>query len=191
MRGRLTLISHAATAAQRRAAFPMDEGVEQSEIAKIANLNWCLPRAQQVFSGPERRVQETARATGLTASISMDLRDWDYGDWRGRNLDDLQPEDPQGVAAWLTDPYANPNRGETLGALLTRVEHWIGELKNSGHTIAVTHPAFIRAAVIHALGAAIQVFWRIEIAPFTVTDLRFNGKVWSVRSTACTLRTSD
>jgi broad specificity phosphatase PhoE len=58
------------------------------------------------------------------------------------------------------------------------------------HTIAVKHQAVVRAAIIHALQIPTQTFWRIDFAPFTVSDLRFNGTLWTVRSTGCALNKS-
>src|SRR5664279_5231262 len=56
MSARLLLISHAATSATRRAAFPLDEGIE----AVTAPKPWELPRADRAWCGPERRTRETA-----------------------------------------------------------------------------------------------------------------------------------
>ena len=184
---RLTLISHAATQAQRRAAFPSDEPLEQQEISKIALLSWKAPRAHQVFSAPELRTQQTVQALGLAATIAIELRDCDYGIWQGRELSNLQTQDPEGVAAWLTDSGAAPHGGESIASLISRVGRWFDQLKEDGHTIAVTHPAVIRGAVIHVLNAPLSSFWRVDIAPLTLTDLRFNGRVWTLRSCASSL----
>lgn len=191
MATRLTLISHAATQAQRRAAFPLDEPLDEREIAKIAALGWKAPRAQRILAGPERRTQETARALGLSAAIAADLRDCDYGLWRGRELSELQSLDPEGLVAWLTDPIANPHGGESIVSLIDRVARWMDKGMDEGmeaaHTIAVTHPPLIRGAIVHALQVPPAAFFRIDVAPLSVTDLRFNGKVWTLRSTGCGL----
>jgi broad specificity phosphatase PhoE len=184
---RLTLISHAATQAQRRAAFPLNEPLDNTELPKTASLNWHPPRAQQIYVAPEQRTQQTAQALALSAITSADLRDCDYGIWQGRTLTDLQSESPESIAEWLTDPTATPHNGESITGLISRTATWLDTLRDSGHTIAVTHPAIIRSAIIHALNAPAQSFWRIDIAPLTVTDLRHNGRVWTLRSTALPL----
>jgi broad specificity phosphatase PhoE len=184
---RLTLISHATTAAQRRAAFPLDEPLEQQEISKIASLGWKAPKAQMILSAPELRTQQTALALGLTATITDELRDCDYGGWQGHEFSSLQTQDPEGVAAWLADPTAAPHGGESIANLIDRVGRWLDQLKENGHTIAVTHPAVIRGAIVHVLNAPLHSFWRIDVAPLTLTDLRFNGKVWTLRSCASSL----
>jgi broad specificity phosphatase PhoE len=51
-------------------------------------------------------------------------------------------------------------------------------------TIAVTHPSVIRAAIIHAIDATPQSFWRIDIAPLPLTTLSRNNGRWSLGSGA-------
>jgi broad specificity phosphatase PhoE len=184
---RLTLISHAATDAQRRSAFPLDEPLEEREVAKIAALGWNPPRAQRVVSGPERRAQQTAEALGLTAEVEVELRDCDYGEWRGCTLSEVELRQPEEVFAWLTDPGAAPHGGESILHLLTRIGGWLEEQRAPDHTIAVTHAAVIRCAIVHALQAPPSAFWRVDIAPLSITDLRWNGRVWTVRSSGCAL----
>ncbi len=187
MTTRLSLISHAATQAQRRAAFPLDQALEEQEISKITSLAWKAPRTQKVLSAPELRTQQTAQALGLTATIAVELRDCDYGVWQGQELSSLQTQDPEGIAAWLEDPAAAPHGGESIADLVGRVGYWLDQRQDDGHTIAVTHPAVIRGAVVHILNAPLHSFWRVDIAPLTVTDLRFNGRVWTLRSCASSL----
>ncbi|MHB1796159.1 MAG: histidine phosphatase family protein, partial [Acidobacteriaceae bacterium] len=57
----------------------------------------------------------------------------------------------------------------------------------SAHTLAVTHPAVVRAAVVLTLQAPAQSLWRIDIPPVSVTDIRSNGQFWSLRSSGCPL----
>jgi broad specificity phosphatase PhoE len=189
MTARLTLISHAATPSLRRAAFPEDETLELSEIARIEALAWTAPRAQHLLTAPEKRARETADALGLQASEDDGLRDCDYGSWRGLDLNEVEQNNPDGLMAWLTDSSAAPHHGESLGALFIRVGAWLNaQQQQAGHTIAITHPAIVRCAIVSSLGAPTSAFWRLDIAPLSLTDLRFNGRAWTVRSTACPLR---
>jgi broad specificity phosphatase PhoE len=184
---RLTLISHAPIHAQRRAAFPLDEPLEQAEIEKAGAVEWSGPPAERILSAPERRTLQTAKALGFLPESVPELRDCDYGAWTGRELSQLQSDRPQEVAAWLSDPGAAPHGGESILQLITRIGTWLMEQRAPGHTIALTHPAVIRGAVIHALQAPPLSFWRIDIAPLSLTDLRWNGRVWTVRSSGCAL----
>jgi len=184
--GRITFISHAPTAAVARAAFPLDDPIEPREFERLQSTGWVRPRARQVCTGPEQRTRQTANALGLDSILVAELRDLDYNSWRGRSLDEIQADDLEGITRWLTDIDAVPHGGESVASLLTRVEGWLA-IHCSGHTIAVTHPAVIRAAIILALRAPAQSFWRVDIPPASITDLRWTGSGWSVRCSGCRL----
>jgi broad specificity phosphatase PhoE len=187
---RITFISHGSTLALRRAAFPFDEPLVDGEIDRIAALGWTVPRVQHVWCGPESRTQQTASAFGLESLVRAELADVDYGNWNGKDIDDIQTSDPEGLAAWLTDLKANPHGGESLAQLIARLEKWMTGQTSSGHTLAVTHPAVIRAAICYALQTPPESFWRVEIVPLSLTDLRFNGRFWTVRTAGCPLQYS-
>lgn len=93
---------------------------------------------------------------------------------------------PAAVHAWLTDPDAAPHGGESLTVLLARVGAWL-DADHAGddaaHVVAVTHAAVVRAALVVTLGAPASAFWRIDIAPLTVTVLRGRPGRWTVRGT--------
>jgi broad specificity phosphatase PhoE len=171
---RLVLISHAATEAQRRAAFALDEPISERRFS------WTAPARVMAWSSPEQRTRQTAELLGLSAGVADDLRECDYGLWRGLSLEEVQAKDPEGVLAWLTDPGAAPHGGESLVDLIARVGVWMDEQCMGKDTVVVTHPSVIRAAIVHALQIPVQTFWRFDIAPLTLTDLRFN-RTWTVR----------
>jgi broad specificity phosphatase PhoE len=50
-----------------------------------------------------------------------------------------------------------------------------------GHTIAVTHPTVIRAAIVTALQTPISSFWHIDIEPLATVRMTSNGSRWSLR----------
>jgi broad specificity phosphatase PhoE len=183
-RARLTLISHAPTSAVRRAAFPCDESIEEIARERVREMKWHFDRA---CCGPEKRTQETAMALGLSATVDPALRDCDYGRWSGRDLSELQLKHPEEVALWLSAPEAAPHGGESIHNLIGRVARWLAEQTKSGLIIAVTHPAVIRAIIVTVVEAPAQAFWRIDVAPLTLTDIRFNGRSWSLRSTGAPL----
>jgi len=168
-----------------RAAFPLDEPVEQRELEKLGSIGWIPPRARQVYAGPEQRTRQTANALGLNPILAAELKDLDYSSWRGKSLDDIQASDLEGVSRWLTDIESAPHGGESVASLLTRVGCWLVGQQHSGHTVAVTHPAVIRAAIILALRAPAQSFWRMDIPPVSITDLRWKGGLWSMRCSGC------
>jgi broad specificity phosphatase PhoE len=185
MPARLTLICHGATAATRAAAFPRDEPLEDGVVEHAKALGLSLRRNDRAVTSPALAARQTAAALSLDAGVHPALRDCDYGHWCGRKLTDIQATHPAELAAWLSDPGASPHGGESLLALMLRVSDWMAErLHDDGHTIAVTHAAVIRAAVIDVLGAPSQSFWRIDVEPLSFVDLRSDKRRWVLRATA-------
>jgi broad specificity phosphatase PhoE len=186
MTARLIFICHATTDAVRKAAFPYDEPLSARGRAEAAALAGGLPRADRCWTGPELRTRQTAEALGLNADIEPLLRDCDYGNWRGRTFDDVQAREPDAAAAWLGDPVATPHSGESLLTLMQRVATWLaGELPHHRLSILVTHATVIRAAIVHAMAATPQSFWRIDVTPLSCTRLSGNDGRWNLVSTGC------
>ena len=184
---RLTLISHAATLAVKRASFPLDEPVIDEEMQKVEAIAWTAPRTHQICCGPEKRVQQTAKALGLDWTVTSEIADVNYGIWSGKGIEEVHALDPIGLAAWLTDVEAAPHGGESFRQVIERIGNWMENQTRAGHTLAVTHPAVVRAAILYAMQAPPSSFWRLEIAPLSITDLRYNGRLWTVRSTGSAL----
>jgi broad specificity phosphatase PhoE len=182
MPARLTLICHGPTAATRASAFPLDEPLEDGGVEQARALGPSLRRWDRAATSPALRARQTAEALSLDAGVHPALRDCDYGRWCGRTLADIQAAHPAEVAAWLSDPAAAPHDGESLLALMRRVSDWMADrLHDDGHTVAVTHGSVIRAAVIDVLGAPSNAFWRIDVEPVSIVDLRSNKRRWVLR----------
>ncbi|GGF09481.1 phosphoglycerate mutase [Aliidongia dinghuensis] len=184
---RLTLLSHAALrhapgARGTALRFPADEPADPIGLAAAAALGPALGRFARLLTASEVRARQTAEALGREPIVVPDLRDCDYGRWRGRSLEEISAEDPAGTAAWLADPAAAPHGGESIVALITRVGAWLDATPGQGHTVGVTHPAVIRAAIVHALGALPAAFWRVDVEPLSVADLRWHAGRWTLRA---------
>ncbi len=183
MARRLTLICHGATAATRAGAFSDDEPLEAKALAAARALSDHGGRVDRALVSPALRARQTAHAMGLVAVEDAELRDWDVGTWRGRSLAMLQAEAPDALAAWRSDPSAAPHGGESLTRLLARVAEWLGHVDTAaGHVVAVTHAAVVRAVVLAALEAPAAAFWHLDVVPLSRTDLRTDGRRWTLRT---------
>jgi broad specificity phosphatase PhoE len=181
---RLILVRHASTEAVRRGAFPLDEPLDGHGAADAAAASTTIPRIDEAWCGSSIRARQTAQALGLDARVDAALDECDFGRWRGRLLSDLHAEDPDAVAAWMGDPTAAPHGGESIVDLLDRVNAWLAaRAGRGGRTLAVTHAGVIRAAIVVALGAPAQAFWRIDIAPLSHTVLHEHDGHWTLRRT--------
>jgi broad specificity phosphatase PhoE len=153
---RLTLISHAMTDALAAGRFPADEPINDTGrhlVEAVAAFEFVGHTRQ--LTGPERRARQTAQLLGLQAATEPRLADLDCGRWRGEVLANIGPVD---------------------------LEAWLDSLTDDAlRTVAVTHPAVIRAAILLALDTQAKSFWRIDIAPLSQTVMHFRGGRWTLR----------
>jgi broad specificity phosphatase PhoE len=178
---RLTLISHAMTDAMAAGRFPADEplnDIGRRQAEAVTGLQ--VPGRTRQLTGPERRARQTAQLLRLDAVPDPRLADLDCASWRGQTLAEVRQDD---LAEWLTDPARSPHGGETIVDLIGRVATWLASLTEDAKsaTVAVTHPAVIRAAVLLALGAPPKSFWRIDVVPTGRTVMHFRGECWTLR----------
>jgi broad specificity phosphatase PhoE len=175
---RLTLVSHAMTDATAAARFSADEPLNDSGCRQAA-VGFEIKSGTRQLTAPERRARQTAQLLGLRPVTEPRLADLDCGRWRGSALDDVAPAD---LDVWLTDPLQAPHGGESIVDLVGRVAAWLASMADSAsHTVAVTHPAVVRAAILVALDASPNAFWRIDIKPLSRTVLHCRGAVWTLR----------
>jgi broad specificity phosphatase PhoE len=180
---RLLLVRHAATPATRTFAFPGDEALDERGRADAAALAHALPADPgEVMCSPAQRCRQTAAAAGLADPlIDARLAEGDFGTWAGRTLEDVHTEDIDAATAWMTDPDAAPHGGESLSAFSARVAGWLDEqAEHDGRAVAITHGGVVKAAVVHALGAPVMSFWRVDVAPLSVTTLHAHQGRWTV-----------
>ena len=188
MTARLILICHGSTDAIRSSSFPADEPLEEPSATRAAALADALPNAHRCWTSPELRTRQTAQSLRLNADLEPTLRDCDYGRWTGRKFDEVQASEPEAIASWLRDPAAAPHGGESIIALISRIGEWLASQQmRHQRVIAVTHPAVIRAAIVHAIEAGPQSFWRIDIAPLSLTRLSGQRGRWNLSAAGCTV----
>jgi broad specificity phosphatase PhoE len=177
---RLTLVSHAMTDAMAAGRFPADEplnGVGHRQVKKAGRVDITGDTRQ--LAGPEQRAQQTAQLLGLHAATEPRLADLDCGRWCGQTPRAVGPAD---LEMWLTDPARAPHGGESIVDLIQRVAGWLQSLTHSASpTVAVTHPAVIRAVILQALDSPPKSFWRIDVAPVSRTVLHFRNGRWTLR----------
>lgn len=177
---RVMLISPPADRYAREARVGDDTAApDDAAVRRVQDAAAALPVPGRRLKPPSS-LYELAR--GLPTCSEPALADWDLGTWRGRRLDELSGADPAGVRAWLTDPAAAPHGGESLLALVARVGAWLDTLPaEGGRVLAVASPAVIRAATTHALTLPPPAFWRLDVAPLTVTELSGRSGRWNLR----------
>lgn len=178
---RLTLVSHAATAAMRQVVFPVNEPLDPRSANKVAALAGALGRVDAAWTSPALRAVQTATALGLDAALDPALADLYMPRWSGRSLAEVEASDAAGLLQWATDPTASPHGGESVKDLLERVMTWLETITgHNGRLVAVTHAALIRAAIIIALDASPKSFWRIDVEPLRFTTFLRRSGHWTL-----------
>ncbi|BBX99403.1 histidine phosphatase family protein [Mycobacterium lacus] len=171
---RLTLVSHGMTDAMAAGRFPVDEPLNDIGRRQVEALD--VRGGTRQLAAPELRARQTAQLLGLRAMTEPRLADLDCGRWRGETLEGVAAEE---LRVWLTDPARAPHGGESIVDLIDRVAGWLASL--TGNTVAVTHPAVIRAAIVRALDIPSKSFWRLDIRPLSRSVLHSRGQCWTLR----------
>ncbi len=175
---RLTLICHAVTPLQKQGRFPDDESVAMDWQGAALSLAERYKKSPRLVCGPEARTRQTAGLFGAHAVIEDALRDADFGAWKGQDIGHIESAQ---LNAWLTDSTCAPHGGESVQQICGRVAQWLKSLETEpGHVVAVTHPFIIRAALLNVMQLPMTMFYRIDVEPLAITELRFNS-VWRLR----------
>ncbi|MER7550393.1 histidine phosphatase family protein [Streptomyces anulatus] len=181
---RVMLISPAMNAALREARFDGDAPLDRSGRERANAAADAVPTAGLTLSGPSERCRETSEALGLAARTEPALAGWDLARWSGLRLDDVAAAEPARMSAWLGDPSAAPHGGESLRDLVGRIGGWLDSLAGPDApgtaVLAVAEAAVVRAAVVHGLRLPAEAFWRLDVAPLTLTELSGRSGRWNV-----------
>jgi broad specificity phosphatase PhoE len=179
----MTFICHGPTAATKSAGFPADEPLVDSQAAAASRISAVLRHAHAFLSAPELRTRQTAAMLAGEFAVDPSFRDLDYGRWSGRDMTEVAESEPESLTAWITDVAAAPHGGESIAAMIVRIGARLAtQIDAGGHTVVVTHPAVIRAAVIAVLDAPAESFRKIDVRPFCIAELTSDGRRWALRS---------
>lgn len=176
---RVMLVSPAITAALREARFSGECPLDESGVREARAAAPSVPPADLLVRGPSLRCRQTAEALGVRAIASEQLADWDVGSWTGLTLEQVHTQEPESVAHWLHDPTAAPHGGESLLELCARAGQWLESLPDT-RVLAVAEPALVRALTVAALGLPPSVFWRLDVGPLSLTQLKGRGGRWNL-----------
>jgi broad specificity phosphatase PhoE len=175
------LVRHAPTGATRAAAFPVDEPLDERGRAAARSLARAVPARAALVSSPALRCLQTAEATGRRFECEPQLAECDFGRWAGTRLADIVASNRDAARAWMAEPDARPHGGESLSDFARRVADWFdAQAAERGALVAITHAGVVRAALVRALDAPMEAFWRLDIAPLSVTELHAHDGRWTV-----------
>jgi len=173
MTQRLLVVAHAATPATRALLFGSSGTLLPGEITRLSGrvVSWSR--------GPEEACEGTAVRLGAAAEPIAELRECDFGAWTGKVLAEIASEDAAGLESWLHDPSAAPHGGESFAELITRVGRVLDDHPwPEGRSVIIVTPLVVRALLVHALCAAPEVIFHIDVAPLSRASLSRSNSVW-------------
>ncbi|MCG8429505.1 MAG: alpha-ribazole phosphatase family protein [Chromatiales bacterium] len=145
----------------------------------LSDLGWQQMRQavegirpwQRIISSPLLRcaefAQELSDKLDLPWRAEPRLREIGFGDWEGKDYDQLRIDDPEGLAGFWRDPTAHPAPGgETMASFQSRVEAGWQDLltQHQGeHLLLVAHGGVNRLIIAQVLGLPIANMFRMEV----------------------------
>lgn len=160
----------------------------QEEAQKIAQ--WIVQRSPQIdaiYTGSSLSCIQTAkyiaREYAMEPIIYPELRNQNYGVWKGLSFSDIEEKYPETLDKYhaLPSSYA-PDGGETLLEFDERVENTLNYLIDeniSKRIIVVTHSNFIRAAIRNALDIPVENQNRVFIPTGSASQVKYY-KGWNI-----------
>ncbi|HET6912210.1 MAG TPA: histidine phosphatase family protein [Rhodanobacteraceae bacterium] len=183
MTTRFLLVRHATCAQTDRILLgrsldpPLDARGRAQARALARQLRGEMPA--RIESSPRKRTRQTAHtiAAALHREIQIEpeLDELDFGDWAGRNFDDLERD-----AAWR---LWNRERGSAqtpagitiagVQSLLVRHMAGLAQAYPDASVLLVTHAEVIRALLMHALRAPVDHWALYQVPPASITRMTF------------------
>ncbi|MFF3689788.1 histidine phosphatase family protein [Streptomyces sp. NPDC002187] len=183
MKVHLTLLCATAGGAAFGDGRLSERGLREAVSAGAALRPYSL-----TLRAPSFPCAQMADALGMEATLEPALRDFDYGEWRGRTVGEVAATDPYRLSAWLTDPDSAPHGGESVRHLCRRTANWLSSLPpDTGRALAITEPAVVRALLVLALSAPARAFWHLDVPPLSAVSFTPRGDRWNVRLDRITL----
>ena len=160
-------------------------GIEQS-LAIVDPLK--VLKVDYLHISPMDRCWETVNpfiedTKGIEIAPNPAFIEMNYGEWSGKKLGLLSKKN-----LWAKI-QKNPSQvrfpaGESFGEMHARVVEGIETLrKTPGNHLVVSHGDVIRVALTHYLGAHMDLFQRLSIAPASLSTLVFQGDSVSITGT--------
>ncbi|WP_332666251.1 bifunctional RNase H/acid phosphatase [Aeromicrobium sp.] len=153
-------------------------GVEQARRA----ASWLkrLGGVDAIVSSPLQRTRETAAVVanelGLDVDLEAGLAETAFGEWDGFSFADIMERWPTELDDWLASTAVAPPGGEPFDEVAERVaaaRDRILEAHPGKTVVAVSHVTPIKLLVRLALEAPIQVIYKLELAPASITTIQW------------------
>jgi probable phosphoglycerate mutase len=148
-----------------------------------------------VQSSPRERARDTASPIAERARVPLEITpgidEIDFGAWMGRTFEDLAG-DPRWQEWNATRSTARAPSGESMSQAQSRVVAHISQVRAAypdRRVALVSHSDIIKAAILHFLGASLDMIGRLEVSPASISTLvvgSWGAKLLSLNETVAT-----
>jgi probable phosphomutase (TIGR03848 family) len=135
-----------------------------------------------VFSSPLERARETAAYLAEPRQLEVQelagVGEVRCGAWTGRQIESLT-NDPQWLKLMFYPSGTRLPEGENLAEVQARALAALGDVQSAypdGVVAVVSHADVIKAVVAHYIGAHLDLFQRLVVAPASLTVVRLNDR---------------
>lgn len=157
-----------------------DIPADLSDHAQIARTSALIPQDAIVVSSDLIRAVHTADAVGGSRTRLdhlPDLREFNFGDWEGREFSEIALSDPEASRYFWENPGdAAPPSGESFHDLQARVSrqmHDLAETHAGQNVMCVAHYGVILVAIAHASQMPAATAVRFHIDTLSVTRIEY------------------
>jgi probable phosphomutase (TIGR03848 family) len=160
--------------------------LDETGLAQAAGLVGRLAGVDigRIVSSPLERCRQTvaplAAAAGVDVEIDDDLVEVDYGDWTGRSLKDLGSEKLWRTVQQRPSAATFPG-GESLATVSVRAVAAVRRLleaeleRPAAALLLCSHGDVIKSILADALGIHLDGFQRINVAPASLSVVRYSA----------------
>jgi broad specificity phosphatase PhoE len=156
---------------QGRIAGSLDVPLSETGRQQIVALRDELKSIDidRIYSGPSSASRETAdllSQDNVRIKQDDDLKNFDYGLWHGKRIDELKKNQPKLFRLWQDQPQSVcPPGGETIEQLVMRAKSFIKKIrkKQRGGTVVVVAAEPV-ACVLRSILESVQLseYWTTE-----------------------------
>ena len=168
-----------------------DVPADLSDLEQVARTSSVIPDDATVVSSDLIRAVDTASAIGgdrVRLDHDIRLREFHFGEWEGREFDEIAAADPVASRAFWENPGdVAPPGGESFNAVQKRVSEALGSLAQAhqnAHVCCVAHFGVILAAVANASQMPASAAIRFQVDNLSVSRLEYfhGSNSWSVKT---------
>jgi probable phosphoglycerate mutase len=162
-----------------------DATLAAGELVKVSQTGVFskILKPTAIVSSPLARTRETAQIIadrlGLKVTTNDDIAEISFGDWDGHTNQEVAANWPELYNQWRGDvKIAPPGGGESLEQFDARVQQGRRTILDEyeGQTVVVVgHVMSIRGFIKAAIDANWASYWRVSVAPCSITIIRFWG----------------